>query len=144
MRISQYLQEKGVLFFCYLRENGSFQKSQTYGKGLNFGAFRKACLSKFNESEDSRPHLDHLLVFFPKCCRWGRGKAKKRSARENKSRSKRGKNGHLRVSVVSLLCVINSKKFSEMKAKVCSQTSCPVPSHCFTDCTCARESAFFV
>ena len=39
--------------------------SQTYGKGLNFGAFRKACLSKFDESEDSRPHLDHIHVFFP-------------------------------------------------------------------------------
>ena len=27
---------------------------------------------------------------------------------------------------------------------VCSQTSCAVLSDCFTDCTCARESAFFV
>ena len=27
---------------------------------------------------------------------------------------------------------------------VCSQTSCAVLSHCFTDCTCARESVFFV
>ena len=27
---------------------------------------------------------------------------------------------------------------------VCSQTSCAVLFHCFTDCTCARESTFFV
>ena len=27
---------------------------------------------------------------------------------------------------------------------VCSQRSCAVLSHCFTDCLCARESAFFV
>ena len=27
---------------------------------------------------------------------------------------------------------------------VCSQTSCAVLSHCFTDRTCARESTFFV
>ena len=27
---------------------------------------------------------------------------------------------------------------------VCFQTLCAVPSHCFTDCMCARESAFFV
>ena len=27
---------------------------------------------------------------------------------------------------------------------ICSQTSCAVLPHCFTDCTCARESVLFV
>ena len=69
---------------------------------------------------------------------------RKSKARDNKSRSKREKNGHLWASAVSLLCVINLNKFSGMKAEVCSHTSCPVPSHCFSDCKCARESVFFV
>ena len=99
---------------------------------MNFGAFGKACLSKFDESEDSRPHLDHLhVIFFPNAA----DEEEEKQRKEEQGRTNPGPK-----EAVSLLCVINSKKFFGMKAKVCSQTSCPVPSHCFTDCTCARES----
>ena len=85
---------------------------------MNFGTFRQACLSKFDESEYTGPHVDGSLErnFLPNTANEEEEKRKKRRSRENKSKSKREKNEILRVSVVSLPCVINSKIFSGPKA----------------------------
>ena len=74
---------------------------------MNFGAFGKACLSKFDESEDSRPHLDQLhVIFFPNAADEKEEKQRKEEQGRTNLGPKEKRMDNLWVSAVSLLCVI--------------------------------------
>ena len=104
MRVFPEFAGKWVFFSWYLREKGSFLKSQASRKGLNFGAFEKACLSKPDEGEHDRKHVDHLQ-------QTRKRKRKVKKSKGENSKSKREKNEHLRVAAVSPYVWLIRKSF---------------------------------